>query len=416
MAIKDFFKRVVINVRERPSSADHNRLQNRILEACKYIAASAFGESFSSSATPLFSQRTTTMPPLGFLGNSFKVSANGGAPPYGLKIEAGLGYAPPYQATTFDFGGATGVDWDPDSWAPVVLSDTQVGIVVPSVPLAGHSRIDIIEVRSNYSGDDPATVGIFNPTTEVFDPTVLNKSFDWDVHGLTGSVTSPAASTAAISYKVGADHTGGIAGATEPSVTPGYMKIARINLDGAVAAITDGLIADLRRPVVPSGMLELGGTIGIPGVVGGIGSQEVQQLDLPPGVIVRVVFNNSTPPPAGYSYLARVFVIGGDITPRTENLVGGVNVRGTAVASANNTFLGELPRCTSVGTPTVARVTAAVASILNGTDASYTVLNGTVAVPLGTPYATFTVGITDPAGVAVSSVEYFTFMYKLSLA
>lgn len=190
------------------------------------------------------------------------------------------------------------------------------------------------------------------------------------------------------------------------------MKIARINLDGAVAAITDGLIADLRRPVVPSGMLELGGTIGIPGVVGGIGSQEVQQLDLPPGVIVRVVFNNSTPPSAGYSYLARVFVIGGDITPRTENLVGGVIARGTAVASANNT----LPRCTSVGTPAVARVTAAVASILNGTDASYTVLNGTVAVPLGTPYATFTVGITDPAGVAVSSVEYFTFMYKLSLA
>jgi hypothetical protein len=85
--------------------------------------------------------------PNGFLGDSFKVSVNSGAAPYGLKIEAGVGYSTPWQASTIDFGGATGLDWDPDSWAPLVLSDTQVGIAVPSVPVAGHSRIDIIEVR-----------------------------------------------------------------------------------------------------------------------------------------------------------------------------------------------------------------------------------------------------------------------------
>ena len=413
MAVKDFFKRVIVNVRERPNSGDLNRMQNRVLEACKYLAASVFGESFGSSSTPLWSQRTTAMPPNGFLGDSFKVSVNSGAAPYGLKIEAGVGYSTPWQASTIDFGGATGLDWDPDSWAPLVLSDTQVGIAVPSVPVAGHSRIDIIEVRNNYSGDDPTTVGIFNPTTEVFDPTVLNKSFEWDLRGLTGTVTSPATSTAAISYKVGVDYAGGIAGATEPSVTPGYMKIARINLDGAVAAITDDLIADLRRPVLPNAMLDLGGTIGIPGVVGGIGSEEVQQLDLPTGVIVRVAYNNATPPSAGYSYLARVFVIGGDITPRTQNIVSSVNVRGSAVASPVSEFA---PRCITTGTPAVARVTAAVASILAGTDASYTVMNGNITVPLGTPYATFTVGIIEPTGAALSNVEYFTFHYKLSLA
>lgn len=412
MALSDFFKRVIVNVRERPNSGDLNRMQNRMLEACKYIAATVLGESFTSSPLLTFSQRTTAMPPLGFLGDSFKVSANGSAAPYGLQIASGIGYGPVWQSTATDFGGASGVNWDPDSWAPVVLSANQTGISVPSVPLAGHSRIDIIEVRSNYSGDDPTTVGIFNPTTEVFDPTVLNKSFEWDVRGLTGSVTSPTASTAAISYKIGVDHVGGIAGATEPTVTPGYMKIARINLDGAVAAITDDLIADLRRPAVPSGMLELGGTVGIPGVVGGIGSEEVQQLDLPPGVLVRVAFNSATPPSAGYSYRARFFVIGGDLTPRTENLVGGVNVRGAAVATSGNVF----PRCPVIGTPAVARVTAAVASILAGTDPNYTVINGNVTVPLGTPYATFDVGILEPNAAALSSVEYFTFHYKLSLA
>lgn len=411
MALSDFFKRVIVNVRERPNSGDLNRMQNRMLEACKYIAATVLGESFTSSPLLTFSQRTTAMPPLGFLGDSFKVSANGSAAPYGLQIASGIGYGPVWQSTATDFGGASGVNWDPDSWAPVVLSANQTGISVPSVPLAGHSRIDIIEVRSNYSGDDPTTVGIFNPTTEVFDPTVLNKSFEWDVRGLTGSVTSPTASTAAISYKIGVDHVGGIAGATEPTVTPGYMKIARINLDGAVAAITDDLIADLRRPAVPSGMLELGGTVAIPGVAGGVGTEEVQSLDLPPGVMVRVAYNNSAPI-AGYSYRAAIFVIGGDLTPRTENLIGGNIVRGTALATSNNV----LPRCVNVGTASVARVTAAEAAILNGTDPAWTNVTANTVVPLGTPFVFFDVGVLHPTGAALSLTEYFTFHYKLSLA
>lgn len=48
MSIGDFFKRVIVNVRERPNSGDLNRMQNRVLEACKYLAASVFGESFTS--------------------------------------------------------------------------------------------------------------------------------------------------------------------------------------------------------------------------------------------------------------------------------------------------------------------------------------------------------------------------------
>lgn len=416
MSYKDFFKRVLLNVRERPNSGDHNRLQTRLNETARLVAHAVMGESFGSSTTLLPSLRSTMSPPLGFVGTGFQVSANSGAAPYGLKIESGIGFAPVFQAGGSDLAGINGLDYSPDTWAPVVLSATQTGIAVPSVPSAGHSRIDIIEVRSNYSYDEPATVGIFNPTTEVFDPTVKNKSFDWDLLGLTGSVTSPTASTAAISYKIGADYTGGIAGATEPSVTPGYMKIARINLDGAVVSITDSLIADLRRPIFAGGMVHAAGQLLIPGKATGLGTESFQEASLPPGVFMKAMFDNSTAPTAGESYEVTIALFGGDLRPRTSNIItiGGTdyNVRGAAVATA----LGATRRCMVIGTPYVGQVNAAFQSILDGTDANWTVINGVATIPLGTPFALFTVRVTHASASALSDTEKFAFQYTLSLA
>ena len=405
MAVEDFFKRVIINPRERPNSGDLNRLQDRTQESIRLLANAVHGEA--NGSVPLLNPATRTFAqaPNGFASASFQVSPDPGAAPYGLLITPGFGFAPTGPASATDYSGANGLNWDSGNWAPLVLSAFQQGISVPSVPSAGHSRIDIIEVRANYRANDPATVGVFNPATEVFDPTVLAKSFSWDLLGLTGSVNAPNPSTAAISYKVGVDHTGGISGATEPAVTPGYMKIARINLDGAVASITSSLIADLRRPIWPNAMAQVSGLAAIPGTAAGLGSESLASIELPPGVVVKMGYYNNTPPAAGESYSVDFFIIGAGLVPRTATRF-----------SASVTSASTNPVCPVVTSTVYLTVDAALQGLLAGSDPNYTVVNGTYTFPLGTKVALLSVKVLEPTGAALSSTQDIFFHANLCLA
>lgn len=424
MAYDDFQKRVQINIRERPTSTDLNTLQNRIYETVRGAQAMAHCEAYSNITSPDFDFTQYGQGPQGFqqgLG-SFRVVKDNTNPPFGVLVQGGLGLARTGPSTATDIDGASGQNWSQlgSLSAPLVLGPTGAGFTVPSPPTVGNARIDIIEVRPNYTNNDPATVGIFNTATEVFDPATRNKSMDWDLSGLTGTVTSPTASTAAISYKVGAVSAGLISGATEPSVTPGYIKIARINVLGGVALINTYDIADLRPLLWPQGVFNVAGSVVIPGIAAGVGTSEaVQMLAVPPGICVKVFYQNNVAPSAGSSYTAQVCVFGGDLTPRTVQTNGGINYAGVATAThalAVSASIGSPPRCVTVSQPIVARLDALTRAYLAGLSGSYTVLNGVQEFAEGQPVVVFTVRVHEPGGGALSNLESFNFNLMMSTA
>jgi len=391
MSIGDFFKRVLIGVRERPSSTDLNLLQTRISSTHQLMLRAAFAESYASDPALTYANAIVGNGPSGFAAFSFYCIPDPATPPYGLLLFPGYGVHRYGPVDTADYGGNSGADWT-NGASPLVLSDYQSGLSVPSVPIAGHSRIDIIEVRADFTATDPTTVGVYNPTTSVFDPTVRNKSFDWDLRNRTGTVTSPAVSTAPISYKIGVDHAGGIAGASEPATSPGYVKIARINLDGAVAAITQSLIADLRRPLLPSALVRVSATADIPGLAAGLGTQAIVSANLPQGVTVKFGFVNNVPPAAGESYVLRFIVVGGDLRSPTA-----LPVVTTSITAADR-------YASVVGVASNVFDAADVAS-WGGTDPNFTVVNGAATFALGQPYIYGSVIVRSISGGALGNTE-----------
>lgn len=425
MAYDDFQKRVQINVRERPTSTDLNNLQNRIYETVRAVQAAAHGEAYSNVTSPDFEFTQYGQGPQGFYQGfgSFRVVKDNTNPPFGVWVQGGFGLARtgPSTATTID--GASGQDWQQSGAlaAPLVLGPAGEHFTVPAPPTVGNARIDIIEVRPNYTNNDPATVGIFNTATEVFDPATRNKSMDWDLTGFTGTVTSPSNSTAAISYKVGAVSAGTISAAVEPTVSPGYIKIARINVLGGGVAIATSDISDLRPLLWPQGIMQVAGSILIPGVVGGVGTSEgVQMLAVPPGVCVKVFYQNNVAPSAGSSYTAQVVVIGGDLTPRTvQTNGGGASFAGIVTAThalSVSASIGGPPRCVTVSQVQVARLDSLTRAYLAGLSGSYTVLNGTQEFAEGQPAAVFTVRVHEPGGGALSNLESVNFNLMMSMA
>lgn len=400
MALGDFFKRVLVYTLQRPLADDLNHLQTRLVETLRLTWMTMFGESYASTPALSLLNSTVWQQPRGFYSISFFAAPDPTATPYGIFLYPGFGFAPTGPATTTDLAGAPGANWETGA-SPLLLSTAQTGLSVPSVPAAGHSRIDIIEVRANLVADEPATLGIYNPTSRVYDPTVKNTSADWDLYGRTGTVTSPASSTAAISYKVGVDYAGGISGATPPAVTSGYVQVARINLDGAVAAITQDLIVDMRQIVRPHSTLEVSGDVTIPGVAAGLGLSSMASLQVPPGTTVKVAFANGTPPSAGTSYTAAFYVFGGSLYGRSTST-------GAAIATPHS----NSARCVSVVADGVFAIDQGIVDILDGTDTTWTVVNGTVSVPLGTVCARFFVTIRHPAGSALDNAERFNFVYR----
>jgi len=372
MALGDFFKRVLVYTLQRPIADDLNHLQTRLVETLRLTWMTMFGESYASTPALSLLNSTVWQQPRGFYSISFFAAPDPTATPYGIFLYPGFGFAPTGPATTTDLAGAPGANWETGA-SPLLLSTAQTGLSVPSVPAAGHSRIDIIEVRADFDATDPATVGIYNPGTRVFDPTVRNKSFDWDLRNRTGSVTTPAVSTAPISYVIGVDHTGGISGAAEPPTSPGYVKIARINLDGAVASITQALIADLRRPLLPSALVRVSATVDVPGLAAGLGTEAVISTNLPQGVVTKFGFVNNVAPSAGESYVLRFVIVGGDLRSPTA-----LPVVTTSINSSNR-------YASVVGVASSVFGATDVAS-WNGTDPNFTVINCSATFALGQPF------------------------------
>lgn len=405
MGLYDFFSRVLVPVRQRPSSTDLNRLQTYLEQNFRWILAGLSSPAWSGDpATTVDFQARGEYAPVGFYRGGFYVTPGTG--PLDVRVNAGAGCALSGPADATDIDSASGADWLQSSafGAPLVLSAFQ-NFTCPAAPAVGSSRIDIIEVRADYLAGSPATVGILNTATRVFDPTVKNKKLGWDLAGRTGTVNAPAASTAPISYVRGVTVVGALSAATEPAATSGYIKIGRINFEGAVAAITQDLIADLRPKVYAGGMIQAGGRIIIPGTAAGLGTSNVTTLELPQGLTAKLTFNNTTPPAAGSSYTCSIYLIGGDIRPKT--LMS--SVRG----SVSVTPLGAgAPRTVDIVQSGTGVLSASDVDVLDGTDVNYTT-SDPESFAVGQPYYQFQFRVQHPAGSALSASEAVTFQVLL---
>lgn len=405
MAISEFFKRVLIPLRQRPTSTDLNRLQERIYESVRALSSMGFANPAISGT---FANRHSLLGGQGFHGTGFFVEPDAANTPWGVTVKTGMGLALLGPTSATDIDSCSGADWDGAGGlsVPLLLSSDQ-GFTIPTAPSAGNSRIDIIEVRPQYTATEASTIGVFNTATRVFDAPTRNKSLVWDLLGLTGNVTSPSNSTAAISYKQGAAASGDITAATEPSTTSGYIKIARINLDnngGTLASVSQDMIADYRPLLFPKGGFHVTGNLTIPGIAGGLGSHAINYLGLPGGVSAFLGLDPSTPPSAGESYAIVCYLIGGDLS------LGAAGYRGALTATGATG--GTEPRIAEVfSSPVVGAVDSTIRTKLNASSGTWTNFSSTALIAIGQPVIGFGMRVVSAAGGALDSTEKIHFNY-----
>lgn len=407
MAISEFFKRVLIPLRQRPTSTDLNRLQERIYESVRALSTMGFAKPAISGT---FANRHSLLGGQGFHGTGFFAEPDAANTPWGVTVKLGMGMALLGPTSATDIDSCSGADWDGAGGlsVPLLLSSDQ-GFTIPTAPSAGNSRIDIIEVRPQYTATEASTIGIFNTATRVFDAPTRNKSLVWDLLGLTGNVTSPASSTAAISYKQGVPAAGAITAATEPSTTSGYVKIARINLDnngGALAAVSQDMIADYRPLLFPKGGFDVAANLAVPGIAAGVATGEATRVDAPGGVRLFAGIDPTEVLVGGTSYHVTCYLIGGEITNGSAVLKGGVV--GTAYGQ------GSVPRIVEYwADPIGGLVNAAVRTNLNVSGASWANFAGlsTALIAIGQPYISFGLQIRSASGAALLNTERLNFIY-----
>jgi hypothetical protein len=229
------FDRVVTHTRERPLSSDLN-LERSQLAATQMLTAVSPLMSRSSLASFLPATSSSQ-----FWGASFFPFAGTGMQ---VVLAGGWGWSYAPTLTGNSIGGISQVN-DVGDIYPLYMSGSQA-ISVPTAD-ATNPRIDIIEVKVDRRYENPLTRDVFNPATEVFDPTLLNKGLTYDLLNRTSINGS-----AAINYKTGTP--AGVPAA--PSVSAGYIKIAEVYVAAGVTSIVQSEIADYRPVAFPGGVAE----------------------------------------------------------------------------------------------------------------------------------------------------------------
>jgi hypothetical protein len=231
----DPFDRTILNPLEKPFSSDMNQSQSQSDFALRFLIEQ------------MFNRRTGNTSPapsagVGFVGYSMTAVA-ATVPDMTVRVSRGLGFFSDPTDTPSGIDGIAGLD-DLSPIKPVVLM-TAVVFAVPAAPGPGNSRIDIIEAHIRREVTNPSQRLVLDPGTGAFNPLVVDKTLAFTLDGSVGTVVSPAPSTAALSYKQGVAAVTGTE--VEPSVTPGYVQIARINVGPSVSSIGEGEIVDRRK-------------------------------------------------------------------------------------------------------------------------------------------------------------------------
>lgn len=190
------------------------------------------------------------------------------------------------------------------AYKPLVLGGAGASFAVPTAPTAPNTRIDIIEVRANRALVDSETRRQLNDATGAFDPHDYYKTLSWILDGLTGTVSAPANSTAAISYKVGVAANPGVA----PSVSPGYVKLGEVLVGSGATSIAANKLVDRRRLLAHGGVVHGSARAR---VVHNAGSPTLtwSSVCAPPGV--KIAAAPFSPAQRG---AIKLYILGGEIT------------------------------------------------------------------------------------------------------
>ncbi len=273
--------RVVINVGERPVSADINQLQSDLQDTQMAAAAALLAASSAiasgTSATPSFENAGA------FLADGFFVDAISPTPALSVTVRPGLGYIsnpsdkpqnlqPPLVGTQ-----TNGVD-DVAPLKPMPLSAQQT-FAVPT-PDTVHGRYDIIEATYYRRFEQQQSRDIINPLAGTVTANLVDKVLAYYLDDQLGTVVTPAASTAGISYKQGV----AAASPVPPPGTPGYVTLATIFVPANATAIQQSNIIDVRPLSFPSGLSRVSGafTVTTPDGVNVTGM--TGYIQAPPGV------------------------------------------------------------------------------------------------------------------------------------
>ena len=344
------FDRVIISPRERPLSSDVNQGSSDLDRALRDFLM-LMGEVRFSSAVP------TGIPSNSFVSDSFRTSAPGGMV---ARVRRGMGFQYLGSDAQTAIDGIQGLN-DLSLYKPLQLSADE-DINIPAAHPA-NGRYDIIEVRCDRRRMDNATRDVFNPATEVFDPTVVKKTLSFDLSGR--SAVNDA--TAGINYKQGVED----GTLTVPSTDAGYVKIATIYVPAAAVAISEGSIIDNRRQYTPGGSILAGLTFTCkPDPVNPVAQPGLVSANLPPGWRATVSNYND-----GTDNVYRIWILppGG-----LSSLQPTVSMRGNNT-SQDGTFYASDVWVTS-GTLSAPQVT-----ILSNGDAAQPVSN-VLAAAANTPY------------------------------
>lgn len=383
--------REVINVRERPLSSDINAAQSQLDRTIRDFLSQFFTARASATS------ELAGLPNTGFLGDGLKVRQQA-VPGLSVQLAPGLGflYAPGDAVSAV--GGIVGLD-DLSVYKPLPLLASASINGIPAGPAVGFDRYDIVEVRTNRVVGNPLSRDTLDTISGLFVSGLVNKTMSFTLDGSIGLVTSPALSTSAISYKVGVVAVTG--GAVEPSVTPGYTKIATIfsNNGNMTTSITRGNIIDRRVLLHPGGMMVWTADASIPS---GAGNPPIAyRSSLPAGVefvVQKIGALDRT--------RVRFWVIGGEFGTQPSkvgmmqgHLLQSPSATAFSTVNANGTFFGTL-NATQVGELANAATTTPALAFAVGTPYMYTEFwlinqNGGV---------TSTTGIPDPVIVDVQGI------------
>ena len=267
------FDREIINTLEKPLSSDVNLIGSYGDFALRSLVAQLMAVASSNSGGDTLQGLGN-----GFLNDGFKVRPQ--SPGMFVTVAPGVGFASAPGDIVSAVGGVGGLD-DLAPYKPMVLTALQT-IPIDAAPGSG-TRCDIIEVAYDRQSVDSTSRLVLNPSTQQFALGTVNKRLSWALDGNIGRVTSGAASTAAIGYKVG-DSSG-----NPPLVTSGYHKIADIVVPASTIVLNTANIRDERHILAPGGSFSIDGLIEVPATAAGTVSTMALQTNATPGVEVYLV-------------------------------------------------------------------------------------------------------------------------------
>lgn len=281
------YDRVVINVRERPLSSDHNQLQSNIHASLMdlYLRVFASRNALGDDGAVQFGAGGLQA---GFIGDAFKVRAQG-APNMSVRLAPGLGFYSNAADLALGIGGLIGLD-DAAQLHPLAITNP-FNININAAPPGGSERYDIIEVTTDRRLESSLTRDILDVPSGAFVPGLVNKVLAFALDSRTQSVASPSNAVAppsgfGIAYKSGA--TAAVGAGVVPTSSPGFFKIAEIYVGPAVASIAPNAIRDLRPIIWPYNMGRVSAIIQATAAATPTGVSVVR-LVAPPGVLVTAV-------------------------------------------------------------------------------------------------------------------------------